>query len=116
VSITTTTGGDGTGYTPVEHGRVLSVQFASTTLGTTGSIAYTNETTSEAIFTKAPATTKLIYYPRPTIVNSTGGAIKPSTGSASPDYFYLSDHRLKIVVTNCGTGTAKTVDFRVTVG
>jgi hypothetical protein len=114
VSVTTSTGGDATGYTPVDHGRVLSIQYGSTTLGTTGSIAYTNESTTEAILTKAPAASKPVYYPRPTIVNSTGGVIKFSTGSAAPDYFYLSDHRVKIVLTNVAASQAAT--FRVTVG
>lgn len=115
VSITTSTATlDGIGYAPVDHGRVLSVQCASTTLGTTGSIAYSNETTSEAILTKTVNASKTVYYPRPTICNSTGGAIAVSTGSANPDYFYVSDHRVKIAVTNCLGGITGT--FRVTIG
>jgi len=116
VSITTSTAGAGTGYTDVDHGRILSVQLASTNLGSTGSVAYTNETTSEAILTKAPATTKAVYYPRPVVCNSTGGAIKVSTGASIPDYFYLSDHRVKISLAGVSVGTAKTATFRVTVG
>jgi hypothetical protein len=115
VSILTSTATlDGVGYTPVDNGRVLSVQLASTTLGTTGSIAYTNETTEEAIFSKTVNTSKTIYRPRAACVNSTGGAIKYSTGAAVEDYFYVSDHRVKIAVTNCLGGITGT--FRVTIG
>ena len=116
VTITTSTSTlDGTGYTPVDHGRVLAIQYASTTLESTGSVAYTNETTGEAILTKAPAASTPVYYPRKAIVDSTGGAVLYSTaGGAISDYFYVSDHRVKIVGTNVGSGVSAT--FRVTIG
>lgn len=117
VSITTSTAGAATGYAPVDHGRVLSIQYASTTLGTTGSVAYTNETTTEAILTKAPAASKPVYYPRPAVCTSTGGSVIFSTGAGTRsvrDYFYVSDHRVKIAATACTASKAAT--FRVTIG
>jgi hypothetical protein len=114
VSITTSTAGTATGYAPVAHGRVLSLQYGSTTLSSTGSIAYSNEVTGQVFLTKAPAASTPTYYPRPSVCTSTGGTVKYSTGSATVDYFYVAGHRVKIAATGCGS--EKSATFRVTVG
>ena len=115
VTITTSTAGAGTDYAPVDHGRVLSIQYGSTTLASTGSIACSNEITSEAILTVAPAGSTPTYYPRPAICDSTSGSIAYSTaGGSVTDYYFVSDQRVKVVLTGCGS--EKTATFRVTIG
>ena len=91
---------DATVYSPVLNGRLESIQLtAGHTLGSTGTIAFTNETTGEPLFSLAiGSTVGWRRYPRPTLVNSTGGAIKPSTGTAMPGYFLLANERIKAVV------------------
>ncbi len=113
--ITSTATLDGTDYFAVDHGRVLSVQYASTTLESTGSYAVTNNVTGEAILTHAPAASTPTYYPRKAICDSTGGTVLYSTaGGSVSDYFFVADQQLKIVLTNCGSGVTAT--FRVTIG
>lgn len=110
-----TAAGGGVGYTTIDNGRVLSIQYASTTLGTTGSIAVTNGDTSEAIFTHAPAASTPTYYPRKAICDSTGGSIAYSTGGGDVlDYFFVSAQQVKITLTACTEAVAAT--FRVTIG
>lgn len=112
---TSTASGSDTNYVQIATGRVLSVQYASTTLETTGSYAVTNERTEEAIFTHAPAASTPTYYPRKAICDSTGGSIMHTTGGdAVTDYFFLFNDRVKLVATNVGASVTAT--FRVTIG
>jgi len=112
---TSTASGNSTSYTEIDNGRVLSIQYASTTLESTGSCAFTNEVTGEAIFTHAPAASTPTYYPRKAICDSTGGTILHSTaGDSVSDYFFVSAQRIKLVAT--GVGASKSATFRVTIG
>lgn len=116
LTVTTSTASqNSTQYTAIDHGRVLSIQYASTTLESTGSYAFTNAVTDEAIFSHAPAASTPIYYPRKAICDSTGGTILHSTaGDGVTDYFFVSDQRVKLAAT--AVGASKTATFRVTIG
>ena len=80
-----------------------------------GTIVATNEGTGEVLTSAtASSTAGWIRQPRATVVTSTGGAIKPSTGSAVPDYYILAQQRIKYVLAGCGA--AKVGSLVTTVG
>jgi len=116
VAILTSASSAATVYSPMVNGRLISLRLrAGHAMTSGGTVVITNEDTGEALLTTTVGTTAgWTRYPRALVVNSTGGAVKPSTGSALPDYMVLANTRVKTVL--AGAGAAKTATLDVTVG
>ena len=115
--VATTTAGSSTvtAYTPMVNGRLISIRLkGGHTFGSTGTVTVTNEGTGESLTVSALGSTAgFTKYPRATVVTSTGGAIKPSTGSAMPDYMVLANERIKAVVAKAGASHTGTFVFTI---
>ena len=116
VAILTSASSAATVYTPMVNGRLISLRLrGGHTMSSTATVVITNEETGERLMTTtAGSTAGWTKYPRATVVNSTGGAVKPSTGSAMPDYMVLANARIKTVIATAGAAKTGTLD--VTMG
>ena len=111
VAILTSASSAATVYTPICNGRLVSIQLkGGHTMTSGGTVVITNEGTGESLTTTtAGSTSGWLKYPRASCVTSTGGAIKPSTGSAVPVDFILSQQRVKAVMAGCGAAKIGTL-------
>ena len=110
VPILTSASSAATVYSPICNGRLLSIQLSTGhTMSSTGTIAITNENTGETLFSLAMGS-GFRKYPRPAVVNSTGGAALASTaGTSFRDTFFLADERIKAVVAHGGAAKVGTL-------
>lgn len=115
VTITTDGSGDGTGYTGVVTGRVLSIRYLKADYADGIDFTVTLEATGEAILTGTNVNASASFYPRVPIDDETGAdALYAAGGTKLRDCVVAANDRVKIVVAQ--GGAAKTGAFHVVIG
>ncbi len=118
VNVTVDASGDGTGYTPVVNGRVLSIQYIKATSGGyDNGVKFDVETEDTAIkvWDQDSVNASVVVAPRqPTHSNAGAAALYAAEGTAVNDYYHVANERIKITV-DAG-GNATTGQFIVLVG
>lgn len=116
VAITTATGGGGTGYTSVVHGRIASIDYA---LGATGStfpsgtdVTVSLEDTGHSLWAQSNIGTSALTK-RPMMPAHSAAGADLSTGSAAFVPAFASTERVKVVVAQ--GGNTKSGSFAVVV-
>ncbi len=114
--VTSTTGGV-TAYSSVNiSARVLSVTVSLPTTNAivaTGVITVSSEVTGQTVWQKT-ATGSRTVAPKQKNYTNLGALFATGAGAPSPEFFYLGNERLKVVV--AGGGSAKTGTVRVITG
>jgi len=119
VEITVDSNGDGTDYTGIVNGRILSIEYVrdpdspandyleptSPTLGFDFTI--TTEDTTQNLWVETGITGAKTIAPRQATHNTAGVASLYSTDNSEPveDYVFVFDERVKIIVANAGSLT-----------
>jgi hypothetical protein len=112
VTIVTDGSGDGTGYTPVVTGRVISVQYVKTDYTDGVDFVVTAEATGEVIWDEDNVNASAVRAPRQATHSTAGvAALYAAGGTAVQDYVMVARDRIKIVVAS--GGSAKTGAFHV---
>lgn len=103
VTITTDASGDGTGYIPVPHGRVMSLHYVKSDFADTVDFAVTAEATGEAIWSQSNVIASASKYPRAAVHDVLGAAaLLADAGEAIVEPIFLANDRIKIVVAEGG--------------
>ncbi len=112
VTLTTDSGGDATGYTPVVTGRVHSIVYAKTDFAAGVDFAITAEATGEGIWTEANVDASTVRAPRQPTHSQVGVAsLYAAAGEPVEDHIALAEDRVEIVISN--GGDTKTGVFEV---
>lgn len=110
--------GDGTAYTPVVTGRVISIQYVAdgtTPYDNTVDFTITGEDSGQTIWQESNLSASKTVAPRQATHSTAGAAsLYAAGGTAIQDHIYLARERIKIVVAQ--GGNVKTGQFRVTIG
>lgn len=118
VDITTDGSGNGTGYSGVTSGRVLSISYVKdgTTPYSNGvDFAVTAEATTEAIWTGTDVNATTTVYPRAATHSTVGAAaLYAAVGTAVNDAVAIGADRVKISVSS--GGASKVGRFHVIIG
>lgn len=114
VAITTDASGDGTAYTPVVTGRVISIRYVKTDYADGVTVAITAEATGEGIWSEAAVNASATRAPRAATHSILGAAALYAAGGAAVlDHVVVAKDRIKIVVS--AGGNTKTGTFHVVV-
>lgn len=111
VSLTTTTGGAATGYSPVLNGRLIEIVYTKDDFDNGVTFAVTGEVTGKTYWSQAAVNASATVCPRqPT--HDYAGAASLYAGSGEPveDYLWVVDERIKFVVSS--GGNTKSGTFR----
>lgn len=113
VSITTDASGDGTGYTPVLNGKIINIIYTKDDYAVDVDFAITAEGSGLDIWTENDVNaTKTVSPKQPT--HTQAGVENDSAGDVLLEDIYLTNERVKIVVSN--GGNTKSGTFKVIVG
>lgn len=113
VAITVDASGDGTGFTPVVTGRVVSIQYVKTDYANGIDFVVTGETSGIAVMTGTDVNASATFAPRMATHSIAGAASLYAATFAVLDHIYVAKERIKIVVAQGGVSTSGT--FLVTV-
>lgn len=111
VSITTATGGTGTGYTPVVNGLISAVIYTAdgtSPFEATTDITVTTEDTGQAVLTETNVTGSAKWYPM-----AEGELNSGSASTITEAAIYAAGERIKIAVAQ--GGNTKTGAFKVVI-
>jgi len=115
VTIETDADGDGTGYTGVVNGRVLSIQYVKDDYANGVDFDVTGETTGQVIWDQDDVNASVQVAPRqPTHDKAGAASLFAAGGEPVEDYYYVANERIKIVVGS--GGDTKSGTFHVVVG
>ena len=115
VTITTDDQGDGTGFTPVVTGRVISIRYVKDDYAAGVDFDVTAEATGETIWDQDDVNASATVAPRQATHSTAGVAsLYAENGEAVNDHIVLAQDRVKIVVSN--GGDTKSGTFHVIVG
>lgn len=117
VTVTTTTAGTGTAYTPAVTGRVLQIQYvkpASSSFSDGVDFAVTLETTGTSVWSESNVNASCTRYPRVQPHTSAGVAMTYDGKYPIPEYVYVANERVAIAVSSGGSTTTGT--FYVWIG
>lgn len=99
--------GDGTGYSPVLTGRILSIRYVKNNYANGVDFAITAEATGETIWTEENVNASATRAPRQATHSTAGvAALYAAGGAAVNDYITLVNDRVKIVVAQGGVSTS----------
>ena len=101
VTLTGSTAGAVTGYTPVLNGALSSVRYSSGgTLSSTALLTIANEGTDETMYSKALGSAAATVRPRMAVCRSTGTTVYNTTGTANPvvDYGVFANERAALTI------------------
>ena len=114
VTIETNAAGDGTGYTPIVNGAIVSVQYVKDDFDNGVDFDVTAETTGQVIWDQDNVNASATVCPRqPTHSTLGAAALYAAGGAAVLDKICLDNERVKIVVAQGGNTKGGT--FNVTV-
>lgn len=113
ITVTTDSGGDGTGYSPIITGRIESVQYVKTDYANGVDFTITLEATGENIWTDTDVNASEIVAPRRPVHTQAGAAINYAATFPVHDHIIAAQDRVKIVVGS--GGETKTGEFIVTI-
>lgn len=114
VTLTTTSGGAATGYTPNVTGRVLSIRYVKTDFADGHDFTVTLEGSGEAIMVGTDVNASASFYPRVGVTDSAGAAATLDGTQLARDAVYAANDRIKIVVAQ--GGDTKTGAYHVVIG
>ena len=109
--LTLTANGSGTvtGYTPVLSGRIAQIHYVKTDYANTVDFVITSEATEDIIWSEDNVTASTVRAPR--LPNCTTAGVATTYAATFPVYvnqFVLAADRVKVVVSNAGSGTIGT--------
>ncbi len=117
VSITTDSSGDGTGFTPIVNGRLLSVEFSRPGSGgydATADFTITTDADAQSLLSVADVSASAVWHPRqPTHDTSGVASLYASSGEPVESQIPIANDRLKVVVAQGGDTLAGTFIFRI---
>ena len=115
VTITTSAGGVGIGYTPVITGKIISIRYVKTDYVAGVDFTITAEATGETIWTQLDVNASATVAPRQATHDTAGvAALYAAAGAAVRDDIVLADDRVKIEI--AAGGDPKVGIFHVIVG
>jgi hypothetical protein len=102
VTLTTTAGGDATGYTGGVNGKLYAIEYLPGTLDTGATVTVTCGDTNKALLTKASAgTSNVMFYPRDLVHGVADGAALTGTSGGDRALPVLFG-RVKVVIASGG--------------
>jgi len=109
--LTLTANGSGavTGYTPVLSGRIAQIHYVKNNYANTVDFVITSEATEDIIWSEENVTASTVRAPR--LPNCTTAGVATTYAATFPVYvnqFVLAADRVKVVVSNAGSGTVGT--------
>jgi len=111
VTVTTDASGDGTGYTPVVTGRVLTIVYTKVDYDDGVDFTITAEATGETIWSESNVNSSKTVAPRQATHDMSGNAsLYAAGGEPVEDYIALAQDRVKIVVASGGNTKSGTFD------
>jgi len=114
VSLTTDSGGDATGFTPVVTGKVISISYVKTDYDNGVDFTITTEDSLQNLWVESDVNAAKAVAPRQPTHDTIGAAsLYAAAGEPVEDHIYAVQERIKIVVAQ--GGNAKTGAFTVIV-
>ena len=114
VTIVTDGSGDGTGYTPVVTGRLISIRYVKTDYSNGVDVVVTAESSGQVLWDEDDVNASATRLPRQPTHDTLGvAALYAAGGAAVLDHAVLAQDRVKIVV--AAGGAAKTGAFHVVI-
>jgi hypothetical protein len=106
--------GDGTAYTPVVTGQLVTIRYVKTDYTNGVDFTITAEATGETLWTQVDVNASVTVAPRQPVASTAGvAALYAAGGTAIFDPILLVQDRVKIVIANAGA--TKTGAFHVVV-